>query len=370
MKFTFEVAKLVRELKLLTGAADRSSSISILGNVLIEASGDHVTLTTTDLELAVRSSCAADVEEGGAVTVPAARFLNYLRALPPGDVKAEGQKNDWLSLTSGRSKARIAGMSRESFPALPDMPETAMEISIALLNSMLAMTSMAISKEDSRFHLRGGMMQTTPAGLRLVATDGYRLSLVDHAVNTGTIFKQVVVPSVGIGELRKLAAEADSGALVRFAQDENNLFFEVGDRRMMVRKLAGSFPDYERVLPKEHPVSITVNREDLLGALNRVGQFADDQSRMVRLTVRADEIKLQASVSDVGESEEGIAAEAMGLKGPVEIAFAADYLVDFLKVVADERIILLLKDSSSAGELRPTGALAQNYRYVVMPMRA
>src|SRR5262249_16605492 len=144
-------------------------------------------------------------------------------------------------------------------------------------------------------------------------------------------------------------------------------FFQLGDRLLLSRKLTGNFPDYERVLPKEHPQSVSLNREELRGGIERVAQFSDERSRGIRFQVAKNEVKIHSSVSDTGESEESfpIAFEGTG----VEIGFNAQYLIDFLRAVNGEEVTFLFKDPHSAGELRPGGEKPEQYRYVIMPMR-
>jgi DNA polymerase-3 subunit beta len=289
--------------------------------------------------------------------------------LPEGDVQVKIQENHWANLVSGRSRTRIAGMSRESFPELPETPEVLAEIPIGLLASMIGKTIFAISTEESRFTLNGALLVLKKGGLVLVATDGHRLAMTE---SSGTIegitgSYRALLPRKAMAELQKLAGDADPAALVRFSGNENHLFFELGERLLLSRKLTGNFPDYERVLPKDHPQSVTLNREELRGAIERVAQFSDERSRGIRFQVTKGEVKIHSSVSDTGESEESIPAPFEG-EG-VEIGFNAQYLLDFLRAVGTDEVGFLFKDPHSAGELRPGGEKPENYRYVIMPMR-
>src|ERR1700680_1509251 len=187
MEFTVSRADLVRELNLSQGVVEKKNTIPILSNVLIEADGDRVVLTATDLELGIRCSCAARVKKGGAGTIPARRLLDYVRLLPDGEVQVKVMENHWASLTSGRSKTRIAGMSRESFPELPKMPEIIAEIPIGLPASMIGKTIFSISSEESRFTLNGALMVLRKGGLAMVATDGHRLAMVESSTEISGI---------------------------------------------------------------------------------------------------------------------------------------------------------------------------------------
>jgi DNA polymerase-3 subunit beta len=168
-------------------------------------------------------------------------------------------------------------------------------------------------------------------------------------------------------ELQKLAGDADAGAMVRFSGDENHLFFQLGDRLLLSRKLTGNFPDFERVLPKEQPNSVSLQRDEFRGAIERVAQFSDERSRAIRVQVANNEMKIHSSVSDTGESEEILPVEYEGTS--VEIGFNAQYLLEFLRAVGTDQVSFLFKDPHSAGEMRPGGEKSEHYRYVIMPMR-
>src|SRR6266496_2649530 len=210
MEFTVSKSDLVRELSLSQGVVEKKTTIPILSNVLIEASGDRITLTATDLELGIRCSCPARVKKDGAGTVPARKLLDYVRLLPEGDVNMKFLENHWANITCGRSRTRIAGMSRESFPELPQMPEAVAEIPVKLLASMIARTAFAISIEESRFTLNGALLLLNPESMVMVATDGHRLAFVQssgEATGTSRPFR-ALVPKKAMGEIVKLADEA------------------------------------------------------------------------------------------------------------------------------------------------------------------
>ncbi len=370
MEFTVSRADLVRELNLSQGVVEKKTTIPILSNVLVEAEGDRIVLTATDLELGIRCSCPARVKKAGAGTIPAKRLLDYVRLLPEGDVQVKIADNHWANITCGRSKTRIAGMSRDSFPELPEMPAVLAEIPIGVVAQMIGKTVFAISNEESRFTLSGALLVLRKGGLAMVATDGHRLAMVESGGEIAgiTAAYRALLPRKAMMELQKLANDADPAAIVQFSGDENHLFFKLGDRLLLSRKLTGNFPDYERVLPKEHGASVGLNREDLRAAIERVSQFSDERSRAIRVRVGDGEVKVHSSVSDTGESEDSIPAEYKG--APVEIGFNAQYMVDFLRAVDGETITFLFKDPHSAGELQPTATdKGGSYRYVIMPMR-
>ncbi|MEO7143281.1 MAG: DNA polymerase III subunit beta [Bryobacteraceae bacterium] len=369
MEFTVSKVDLVRELNLSQGVVEKKTTIPILSNVLVEAAGDRIVLTATDLELGIRCSCPARVQKPGAGTIPARRLLDYARLLPDADVSVKLQENHWVALLCGRSRTRIAGMSRDSFPELPQMPEVLAKIPVKALASMIAKTIFAISAEESRFTLNGALLVLKNNGLAMVATDGHRLSMVETTgdVPGVTAAYRALLPRKAMSEILKLAQDASDEASIQFSGDENHLFFQLGERLLLSRKLTGNFPDFERVLPKDHPHEVRVPRDEFKAAIERVSQFSDERSRAIRMQVCAGEVKVHSSQSETGESEESLLVDYDGAQ--VEIGFNAQYMLDFLRVVESEQVLFRFKDAHSAGELRPAGDTGYGYRYVIMPMR-
>src|SRR3954466_16148678 len=356
MEFTVSKSDLVRELSLSQGVVEKKTTIPILSNVLLEASGDRVSLTATDLELGIRCSCPARVKKEGSGTVPAKKLLDYMRLLPEGDVNMKFLDNHWASITSGRSRTRIAGMSRESFPELPTMPDATAEIPIKTMASMIARTSFAISMEESRFTLNGALLLMRPEGLPMVATDGHRLAYVQAApAESGATDKpfRALIPKKAMNELTKLSDDAGENLNAVVAGDDNHLFFQIGHRLLITRKLTGNFPDYERVLPKDHQFMAKLEKAAIRSAIERVAQFADERSRAIRVQFTAGEVRVFSSSVETGESEENVPGQ---YNGPdLEVGFNAQYLLDFLKAITQDQVAIELKDQKSAGELRPAG---------------
>ncbi len=369
MEFSVSKSDLVRELGLTQGVVEKKTTIPILSNILVETDHDQVWLTATDLELGIRCACPARIKKEGAGTIPARRLLDYVRLLPDADVQVKVAENQWASFVCGRSRTRIAGMSRESFPELPQMPEPLAEMPLNVLSQMIASTIFAISAEESRFTLNGALLLLKETGLTMVSTDGHRLALIEKRLELPGLsgMFRALLPKKAMNEIQKLASD-DASKKIEFSGNDNHLFFKIDKRLLLSRKLTGNFPDYERVLPKEHPHMLVLQREELKSAIERVAQFADERSRAIRVQIIKNELKVHSSISETGESEETIPVEYDG--EDVEVGFNAQYLLDFLRSVDQAEVELHFKDANSAGELRPHGGAAETiYRYVVMPMR-
>ena len=368
MELTVSKADLARELGLSQGVIEKRTTIPILSNVLLEASGDRLTLTATDLELGIRSECPARVKKEGAGTIPARKLLDYVRLLPEGDVNIKFLENHWASITAGRSKTKIAGMSRESYPELPEMPEVIAEIPCKQLASMITRTVFAISMEESRFTLNGALLLLKEDAMVMVATDGHRLSFVEASSAEPQRSFRALIPRKAMGEIVKLADEAPPEAKLAFSGDDNHLFFRFGSRLLITRKLSGNFPDYERVLPADNSHIATLDKGEIKSAIERVAQFADERSRAIRVQFAEGEIRVFSSSVETGESEESVPSEYHGPE--LEIGFNASYLLDFLRAIPQDKVAFALKDQKSAGEMQPSAeVLKDKYRYVVMPMR-
>jgi DNA polymerase III subunit beta len=361
--------ELLRELTATQGVVERKTTIPILSNYLFEAAGDKLSLTATDLDLSLRTSCNAKVKKEGACTIPARKLYDYVRLLPDADITIRLLENHWVSIRCGRSNTKMVGMARSNFPSLPVFPAAdVVKIPAPVLRSMIAKTGFAIATEESRYTLNGALMVLKPESITMVATDGHRLAHIERA---GEKFEGIsgemktLVPKKAMDELKSLL---DSDVeTVDFAKDESTLFFRVGPRLLTSRQLTGQFPNYEAVLPKDNSKSITVHGEEFGAAIARVAQFADERSRAVRLRLEKGELKLSASSTETGESEDSIEVDYNG--DPMAIGFNAQYLTDFIKATGSGDVKLELKDPQSAGQLRPAEGEDYKYRYIVMPMR-
>ena len=369
MEITVSKFELLRELTATQGVVERKTTIPILSNYLFEAGGDKLSLTATDLDLSLRTSCNAKVKKEGACTIPARKLYDYAKLLPDADITIKLLDNHWVSIRCGRSNTKMVGMARSNFPSLPVFPSAgAIKIPAGVLRSMIAKTGFAIASEESRYTLNGALMVLKPESITMVATDGHRLA---HVERGGEKFEGVsgemktLIPKKAMDELKSLL---DSDVeTIDFAKDESTLFFRVGPRLLTSRQLTGQFPNYEAVLPKDISKSITLQGEELGAAIARVAQFADERSRAVRLRLEKGELKISASSTETGESEDSIEVAYDG--EPMAIGFNAQYLMDFIKATGSCEVKLELKDAQSAGQLRPAEAEDYKYRYIVMPMR-
>jgi DNA polymerase-3 subunit beta len=369
MELVVRKSDLLRELQLFQGIVERKNTIPILANVLIEANDREVRLLATDLEVGLRSRCAASVATGGSLTLPAKKLYEIIKALPETDIRIEEEKGG-VKVAAERFDSRMQTLPREDFPTLPEaggaggatLPRVA-------LREMVARTQFAITGEDTRYFLNGALFVLSTDRMSLVATDGHRLALVTVPWKSaqeppdGDI--RVILPKKTLSELTKLLAEGDEE--IRYERGENHLFFDVGGRVLISRVIDGQFPAYERVIPKNNDKRLEFERERLAGALRRVALLSNERSRAVRFHLEGGKVEITSSSPDVGEAKELLLVEYGG--PPLQICFNAQYVLDFLNVVETDMVALEFKDEMSQAVMRPIGAEGYDYTYVIMPMR-
>ena len=369
MEFSVTKSVLLNELATTQGVVERKTTIPILSNLLVEAKGSRVTITATDLELSVKTSCEAKVKKEGAGTIPAKKLLELVRLLPEGEIRFRLLENHWVEVVADKKKYKLVGMAKENFPALPALPHILVKLPAAVMESVIAKTKFAISMEESRYTLNGGLMILKPEKLAMVATDGHRLALAEAEQKLAGLSGEVkvLVPKKAMDEVEKLAASAGSEGQFDFAKDESHLFFQIGHRLLISRMLTGQFPNYEAVLPRDNSKSVVLERAELSDAVRRVSQLADQRSHAVKFAVSTEGVEISASSPEYGEAKENIEKEFKG--DPISIGFNSSYLLDFLAAAADGPISIELKDEQSAGQMRPLADENYRYLYVIMPMR-
>ncbi len=365
-------AEILRELTAAQSVVERKTTIPILSNFLFEAADDKLTITATDLDQSLRTSCAAKVKKAGACTIPARKLFDYIKLLPEGEISIKLLDNHWVQIRAGRSNTKMVGMARANFPQVLDFPAAGgYKINAASLRNMISKTIFSISNEESRYTLNGALLVLKAESMAMVATDGHRLAHIEkHGENLEGISgeKKTLIPRKALAELNGLLGSSDVET-IEFADDEQTLFFRIGGRVLTSRKLTGQFPNYEAVLPRDNTKFVIVRSEDLMASIQRVAQFADERSGAIKIRLEQNELKLSAQSTDSGESEDII--ETPYNYDPLVVGFNSQYLIDFLRATGETgEVRLEFKDAQSAGQMRPEDSSEDvKYRYILMPMR-
>ena len=303
MEITVSRQDLVKELTATQSVVERKTTIPILSNFLLEAEGDRLNITATDLDQAIRTSAAVKVKKPGACTIPARKLYDYIKLLPDGDISIKLLENHWVQIRSGRSNTKMVGMARANYPQVPEFPSSPPPASpLVALKTLIARTIFAISNEESRYTLNGALLILKAESLAMVATDGHRLSFVEKPGETLEGIsgeKRVLIPRKALAGAAAVAALPPRKKKIEFADDEHTLFFRVGHRTLSTRKLSGQFPNFEAVMPRDNTKFAVVRSSELSAAIQRVAQFADERSGAIRMRLEGNELKISANSTEV-----------------------------------------------------------------------
>lgn len=377
MELRIPVTELSRALSMMQGIVQRKNTMPILANVLlsVETGADgsgRLTLAATDLDVAMRTERACEVLAPGSVTVPARALADMVRVLPGPDVTLKRLANHHIEVKSGRTKAKLMGLSAEEYPTLPDYAEVPfVTVDAALFADMVEKTIYAASTDETRYNLNGILFEPDadqPGKLVMVATDGHRLVRIERTFE-GAAFpetKSVILPRKGMGEMKRLFDNAESGSdTLQVGFHANHAVVRKGNTLLSMRLIDGSFPDYRQVVPKLADKVVRISRSEAVDSLRRVSVLAADKGQPVKLSLGKDQLVVACSNPDAGEISDDVPVEYAG--DGVEIAFNAKYLVDALASLDDQNVLLKLTDNLSPGLL--VGVDETHHLCVVMPMR-
>lgn len=373
MEFTIRKFDLLQDLTLIQGVVERKTTIPILANVLLRTDGKRLGIIATDLEIGLKSTCEAKVTKAGSITLPAKRLYEIVRALPDKEIRFKQAENNWMTVTCGSSRFRIAGLPQEDFPQLPEPKPGGVAIPVETLSQLIGRTIYSISSEDSKYTFSGALLVLKPGSLTMVATDGHRLSFVEKRGGVDGVSEEskVLIPKKAMGELSRMLTETGAGAetsgSVAFSRDETHLFFDLGKRELVSRVLSGQFPNWEAVLPRNNDRTFSIGRDEVAAAIRRVAILADERSKTVRFSLGKGELEIASSHSDLGDASETIQVDYEG--EAFQIGFNYQYLIDFLSTIPETEVSFEFKDGESATQLRALAGEEYISRYIVMPMR-
>jgi DNA polymerase III subunit beta len=375
MELKIATSELSRALGRSQGIVEKKSTMPILSHVLLETRKAQLVVSATDLDLAVSSEHeqGCEVLKEGSVAVSARHLYDIVRALPEQQVTLKKAHNNYLEVRSGPSEFRIVGLPAEDFPALPRFEKVPFgDVDAAGLLDMIERTFFAISTDETRYNLNGVYFEPSDEALRLVATDGHRLSLVERAMGaTFGLKRGVILPRKGLQELRRLLAEAAEGGddrpETKLGFVENSAIVRRPGVILSMRLIEGLFPDYRQVIPKAGEKLVKLGRSRFLETLRRVSLLSTDKAHAVKLELAKGSLRVLSQNPDLGEAKEEVPIEYEG--EPLRIGFNARYLIDVLGVLRSQDVQLELADDLSPGVLRGADEADAGYTAVVMPMR-
>jgi len=373
MKLSISKNELQRGLARIQAIVEKRNTMPILANVhlaaLTDADVGRLELAATDLEVGIRSSHPAEVDEAGSVTVSARKLYEIVRELPEEPVRIEVSPNAYLSIRCARADFTLAGNLPDEYPTLPTAaPGQITKVQAVVLAQMIQGTIYAASADETRYNLNGVYFERLPetGALRMVATDGHRLAYIDRdlGVPFEGLEQGVIIPRKALIELKRLVDEEDADE-VEIGFEGNNGLVQKEGVTLVMRLIEGEFPNYQQVIPKELSHHLVLPVEALTRVLRRVALLSSERSRAVKFQLTPGLLRLSSNNPDLGEAQEDLDVDYAGKE--LTIAFNARYLLDCLGALTAKEVKLSLQDEHSPAQLVPTDD--EDMLAVVMPMR-
>jgi DNA polymerase-3 subunit beta len=372
MKLSIDRAALLRSLGHVYSVVERRNTIPILANVLLRADNGVLSLNTTDMDLEINESVAADVEQSGATTAPAQTLHDIVRKMPEGSKVSLSldPSGNFMTVEADRSKFKLSCLPVEDFPQIGvDDLATQFSIPAADLRALIDRTKFAMSTEETRYYLNGIYLHQAENNgvdvLRAVATDGHRLARFEMPLPEGARdMPGIIIPRKAVGELRKLIDEAADA--INISLSSNKIRFAFDHVVLTTKLIDGTFPDYQRVIPANNDKIVDVDPRILSRAIDRVSTISDGKSRAIKITLKGKTVTLSANSPESGSATEEV--EVKSDAPDMEIGFNARYLLDITSLIdGDAGCRITLADSSSPTiiqDMSDTSSL-----FVLMPLR-
>jgi DNA polymerase-3 subunit beta len=359
MKFTCDRKELAEAFQLVAGVAPQRSLKPILTRAKITAKKDALSVEGTDFEVAVRCVLAPiSVDAPGQVAVPAEKVASILREAGDDEIRFE-MKGNVVSVLCSDGYFRVLGEAADNFPPIPDFESATAQLGGVVLADMMKKTAFAAAEERSRYSLNGVYVSLSGKKIVLAATDGRRLAVREEKLADKVESVSGIVPLKGVSTMRRVVEAAGD---VEMAMSENMVMVRAGGREVFSRLIEGKFPDYARVVPAGNDNHVEAEREALRTFIKRAALLSPADSRSVRFSVEKDALKLSARTAEVGEAELSLPVSYGGKS--FEVDFNPNYLLDVLRTIDSDRVVLELKDGECAGMIRE----GKSYTYVVMPL--
>src|SRR5215216_3151872 len=368
MRFTISREKLQEGLAAVAASIPAKTTLPVLANILVETTDKGIRLSGTDLDIAVSTEVAADIEATGAITIPAKKLAEIARELPPSPVKIAAAGEQRVTLDCGRSHFKILGLPRDEFPTFPSVRfNESWRIRSGDLQKLISHTSFAVSTEESRPILNGVLWELRPEHMRMVATNGHRLAKMEVPVVTsnGAPSSDLIVPPKALEQIRRLFPAEEE---LEIARGENHLGFRSPVTSVFTRLIEGPYPNYDQVIPKDNDRIALAEKAQLTSALKRMSVIASDQTHRIKLSFNAGMLKFAVQTPDLGEAQDELPVRYTG--DPLDIGFNASYLLEILRYVPTEEVKLTFKAAERAATVEPEGwDDPAKFLCLVMPLR-
>ncbi len=367
MRFTIAREKLQDGLLAVAASVPSKTTLPVLANILIETTDRGIRMSATDLDMAVSTEVAADVEMPGAITIPAKKLTEIVRELPSAPVKVSSSGEQRVTLECSRSRFRLFGLPRDEFPSFPAVRfEESWRIRSAELQKMISLTAFAASTEESRPILNGVLWELRPDHMRMVATNGHRLAKIQLPVtSSGAPAGDLIIPPKALEQIHRLFPGEEE---LEIARGDNHLGFRSPFTAVFTRLIEGPYPNYDQVIPRDNDRHALADRNALAQTLRRMSVIASDQTHRIRLAFNAGMLKFSVQTPDLGEAQDELPITYEG--DPLEIGFNATYLLEILRFLPTDEVRLTFKAPDRAATVEPVGwDDAAEYLCLVMPLR-
>ncbi|KQW68675.1 MULTISPECIES: DNA polymerase III subunit beta [unclassified Methylibium] len=358
--------KFLGALQAVAGIVERRHTLPVLANVLMRKTGNAIEFTTSDLEIQVRTQAEFDGDAGNfSTTVGARKLIDILRTLPADQNVTLSSAQSKLTLTGGKSRFTLQTLPAEDFPLVQEAADFGPAFSVPQksLKALIAQVHFAMAVHDIRYYLNGILFVAEGKSLTLVATDGHRLALAQATLDVEMPKQEVILPRKTVLELQRLLKDEDAAIEMRFAG--NQAKFAFSGMEFVTKLVEGKFPDYNRVIPKNHKNHVTLGRAPLLASLQRAAILTSEKFKGVRLNFDPGTLRIASSNAEQEEAKEELEIDYGG--DAIEIGFNVTYLMDVLANMGQEMVTLSLQDSNSSALV--TVPEQGGFKYVVMPMR-
>ena len=358
--------KLLEALQSVAGIVERRHTLPILANVLLKKSGDEIEFTTSDLEIQVRTSTTLGGDAGSfATTVGARKLIDILRSLPADQTVTLAAAQNKLTLTGGKSRFTLQTLPSDDFPLVNEAADFGPTFSVPqkTLKTLINQVHFAMAVHDIRYYLNGFLFVAEGKQLTLVATDGHRLGLAQAQLETEIPKQEVILPRKTVLELQRLLKDEDTPIEMRFAG--NQARFNFSGLEFVTKLVEGKFPDYNRVIPKNHKNSVILGRATLLASLQRAAILTSEKFKGVRVNIEPGVLRIASSNAEQEEAKEEIEIDYSG--DSIEVGFNVTYLMDALSNIVQDMVKIELQDGNASALI--TVPEQTGFKYVVMPMR-
>ena len=367
MRFTISREKLQEGLTAVAASIPAKTTLPVLANILVETTERGIRLSGTDLDIAVSTGVSADVETPGAITIPAKKLSEIARELPPAPVKIGAMGEQRITLECGRSKFKLLGLPRDEFPTFPQVRfQDSWRVRSGDLQKLISHTSFAVSTEESRPILNGVLWELRPDRMRMVATNGHRLTRMDLPIASGNSpGGDLIVPPKALDQVRRLFPAEEE---LEIAQGDNHLGFRSPFTSVFTRLIEGPYPNYEQVIPRDNDRVAISDKVALISALKRMSVIASDQTHRIRLSFNAALLRFSVQTPDLGEAQDELPIRFTG--DPIDIGFNANYLLEILRYIPTDEVRITLKAPERAVTIEPEAwSDPASYLCLVMPLR-